>query len=452
LDNEVEPRGFKVSDILDKAVSSGCSDIHVKPGSPPKMRKHGVLVPIPGYEGVVLSPRETDLLTFETMDSYNRGSFVDKKYDHDYSFELYGVGRFRMNAYKTRTHTAFVARLIEDKPKSLKELGVPEIISTLANYKSGVIIVTGATGSGKTTTMAGIIKLINSTKEVNIISVEDPIEILHSDEKSSVSQREIGIDVESFDSALTSALREDPDIILVGEIRHMETMKTVLRAADTGHLVVTTLHTTDTTEAINRIISMFPPSERDEQRRALSSVLRGIVGQRLVPKISGGRIPVNEVLINTPEMADAILDRESSAKDLKVIVEKSKNKGMQTFEQALAEMVDNKIISLKNAIEFSGNSDFSEYYEDRKNGKTVAPTTAPTLAKPTLPKPAVTPTVTPVVHPQPGLVPTRPHMPTPVQPVVKTLPAERPTYQEPSTKRPTRPTPGSAKRKTNPFG
>jgi twitching motility protein PilT len=447
LDNEAEPRSFKVSEILDKAVSEGCSDIHVKPGSPPKMRKHGVLIPIPGYEKIVLSPRETDLLTFETMDSYNRGSFVDKKYDHDYSFELYGVGRFRMNAYKTRTHTAFVARLIEDKPKSLKELGVPEIISTLANYKSGVIIVTGATGSGKTTTMAGIIKLINSNKQVNIISVEDPIEILHSDDKSSVSQREIGIDVDSFDSALTAALREDPDVILVGEIRHMETMKTVLRAADTGHLVVTTLHTTDTTEAINRIITMFPPMERDEQRRALSSVLRGIVGQRLVPKIAGGRIPVNEILINTPEMADAILNRESSAKDLKVIVEKSKNKGMQTFEQALTDLVDNKTISLEDAIGFEGNSDFSEYYNSRKNGSST-----PSLAKPSLPKPTNTTPIAPVAHPQPGLVPERPHMPIPAQPVVKTLPAERPTYQEPSTKRPTRPTPGSPKRKTNPFG
>lgn len=350
---------LKAEEIFLKAVGMGCSDIHIKPGSPPKMRLHGHLVAIPGFEHIILNGRQTDLLAAQTMDSHALASFQHNKYNFDYSFELNSVGRFRMNAFRTRGSVAIVGRLLQSKPKTLDELGVPSIVKKLAKSKSGIIIVSGATGSGKSSTMAGIIDLINNTKPVNIISIEDPIEIVHTDAMASIAQREIGVDVLDFESALSSALREDPDVILVGEVRNLETMKTVLTAADTGHLVITTLHTTNTAEAINRIVTLFPSEERDNTRRALASVLRGIVGQRLVPNLRGDRSVVNEVLLNTPEMADAILNQAPTT-EIKKIIEKNYGSGMQTFEQAFVELIENGSIDLNTAKE---NTSDPEYYD-----------------------------------------------------------------------------------------
>jgi twitching motility protein PilT len=343
-----------------KAVSLGCSDIHIKPGSPPKMRKDGKLVVIPGYEGEILDTEQTRLLAFETMSSTDMSTFHHKIYDHDYAFEILGVGRFRMNVFKTRGATAFVGRLIQNKAKSLAELGVPPIVSRLAALHAGIIIVAGATSSGKSTTMAGIIDFINKSRAVNIISVEDPIEIVHTDAMASIAQREVGSDVGSYESALKAALREDPDVILIGEIRDLETLKTALLAADTGHLVITTLHTTDTAETINRILSMYPQNERDNTRRALASSLRGIIGQRLVPKLSGGRVVVNEVLLNTPEITAAILDPNQNAQSIKAIIERNNHVGMQSFEQQFVNLIEAGIIDLRTAKDKSVTP---EYYD-----------------------------------------------------------------------------------------
>lgn len=413
-----------IDDILRKAVSLGCSDIHIKPGSPPKMRKNGSLVLVPGYESDVLTGPQTDLMSFKTMGAQSLGAFNANGFNHDYSYELSNVGRFRVNVYMTRGLRAFVARLLESTPKSLSELGVPQVISTLAHSKAGIIIVAGATGSGKSTTMAGIINLINQTKPVHIISAEDPIEIIHTDVMASISQREVGLDVESFDSALNSALREDPDVILVGEIRTLETLKTVLRAADTGHLVVTTLHTTDTAETINRILSMYPPNERDETRRALASALRGIIGQRLVPSLDGkNRIPVNEILINTMQMSELILDPAKSAKDIKKLVESSAANGMQSFEQAFIEKVKAKEITLDVAKE---NSIDPSYYDNINFQAAPAPTTIPKK-------------VTPISRP--GTLPTLGKAPV--------VPAKTPPNSSNPLQRP--PSTSHTKRPSNPF-
>lgn len=324
------------------------------------MRRDGKLVVIPGYEGEILDAEQTRLLAFETMSSTDMSTFHHKIFDHDYAFEILGVGRFRMNVYKTRGATAFVGRLIQNKAKSLAELGVPPIVSRLAALHAGIIIVAGATGSGKSTTMAGIIDFINKGRAVNIISVEDPIEIVHTDAMASISQREVGSDVSSYESALKAALREDPDVILIGEIRDLETLKTALLAADTGHLVVTTLHTTDTAETINRILSMYPQNERDNTRRALASALRGIIGQRLVPTLAGGRVVVNEVLVNTPEITDVILDPNQNAKSIKAIIERNNHMGMQSFEQQFVNLIEAGIIDLRTAKDKSVTP---EYYD-----------------------------------------------------------------------------------------
>ena len=208
--------------------------------------------------------------------------------------------------------------------------------------------------------MAGIIDFINKGRAVHIISIEDPIEIVHTDAMASISQREVGSDVVSYESALKAALREDPDVILIGEIRDLETLKTALLAADTGHLVVTTLHTTDTAETINRILSMYPEGERDNTRRALASSLRGIVGQRLVPTLAGGRVVVNEILVNTPEITDVILDPNQNAKSIKAIIERSNNAGMQSFEQQFVNLIEAGIIDLRTAKDKSVTP---EYYD-----------------------------------------------------------------------------------------
>lgn len=339
-------------EIFKAAVDLGCSDIHLKPGANPKARINGNLVKLKQFP--ILTPDDTKALIYETMSSKNMAAFnQDGIYELDYSFDLPLIGRFRMNVFKTRNAMGLVARLLHDAPQSLDELGTPPILKTLAMMKTGIVIVSGATGSGKSTTLAGMIDYINKNKEVNIISTEDPIEILHKDINSSISQREIGSDVASFASALKSALRQDPDVILIGEIRDLDIMRTVLVAADTGHLVITTLHTTSAAETVNRIISLYPTNERHEIRRALASSLRGIVGQKILPNTKGGRSIFNEVLLNTPAVAEIIIDETKSAKDLDKIIVTHNEIGMQSFDQALEKLFRSGTVTLDVAKEFA---------------------------------------------------------------------------------------------------
>lgn len=359
----IDDLDITADELFTIGVEMGCSDIHIKAGSPPKIRKHGEMIPIPGFP--VLTGEQSRNIVEDTMNPKTLGAFVqiENLNGFDYSYDIPDVGRFRMNAYHSRGNINAVARLVQEHPKTLDELGTPEILKKLAMMKTGIIVVAGATGSGKSTTLAGMIDYINENKSVNIISTEQPIEVLHEDKKSSVSQREVGTDVSDFASALKASLRQDPDVILIGEVRDIETMRTVLVAADTGHLVITTLHTTDAAETINRIIALYPVNERSEARRALASSMRGIVGQRILPKIGGGQTVTNEVLLGTPEVADIILDETKSARDLKNIIINNNDKGMRTFEQDLERLVRNGTITIETAKE---NSVDPEYFDKIK--------------------------------------------------------------------------------------
>ncbi len=340
--------------VFKKAVDAGASDVHLKPGSPAKMRKGNELIPIPGYEGHILTGEDTRLLVFGTMNSANLAQYENKAEsnsgaaEHDYAFEIDGVGRFRVSAAKTRGNDAVVARLLQGKPKTLQELGINTAVSRLADNHSGIVLVTGYTGSGKSTTMAAMIDFINKNRAVNIISIENPIEIVHEDALASIMQREIGQDTTSFATALRAALRQDPDVILIGEIRDRETMEIALSAADTGHLVISTLHTTDTAEAFGRIFTLYPQEKKEAVKLALSASLRGIVGQRLATAKAGDRVAVNEILINTPEITEAIL-QEYPAYKIKEIIKKGQN-GMQTFDQHLIKLLKEKVFDLLYAM------------------------------------------------------------------------------------------------------
>jgi twitching motility protein PilT len=347
-------------EIFKTAVEMGCSDIHIKAGSPPKARINGNLISLDDYP--VLTAVNTRALIYDTMNQKAIATFQHQIYGIDYSLELPNIGRFRVNVAKGREAMALVARLLPESPKTLDDLGASPVLKKLAMTKTGIVIVSGPTGSGKSTTLSAMIDYINSNKSVNIISAEDPIEIIHNDKKSSIFQREIGSDVLDFASALKSALRQDPDVILIGEIRDLETMRTVLVAADTGHLVITTLHTNDTAETINRIITFYPPNERSEIRRALASSLRGVISQRLIPTIEKGRVGVNEILVNTPEIADIIIDETKSARDIKNIIAEDTKRGMITFEQALEKLVNTGVITLEEAIDNSINQDYFDNF------------------------------------------------------------------------------------------
>lgn len=353
---------YSVEDIFQRAVLEGCSDVHLKPGSPPKMRKNGRLIVIPGFQAYILTGAETSRLVADTMDSHALPRYTAEDVKQlDYSYDLpEGKGRFRMNAFKTKGNDAVVGRLLAKKAKTLDELGVPSEIKNLTNNPSGLIIVSGATGSGKSTTLAGMIDYINSTRALHIISIEDPIEVEHSDAMSSITQREVGVDVHSFEDALKDALREDPDVILIGEVRTLESLKIAIRAADTGHLVVTTLHTTDASKTINRIITTYPAEERDLARQQLSAVLRGIVAQRLVPNKDGTRTVVNEILLNTPEVAQKITDGADEVEIHNIIEESAR---MTSFEQRFLQLIEAGQIDLKTAL---FNSIYPEWFEDKE--------------------------------------------------------------------------------------
>lgn len=378
---------YTVEQIFLKAIAEGCSDVHLKPGAPPKMRLNGKLVIIPGFQKYILTPEETARLVADTMDAHALPRYTSTGVKNlDYSYDLPdGKGRFRMNAFKTRGADAVVGRLLAKKPKSLDELNVVSEVKMLTNSAAGLIIVSGATGSGKSTTLAGMIDHINNTKALHIISIEDPIEVEHSDAMSSISQREVGVDVDSFEEALNAALRADPDVILIGEIRTLEALKIALRAADTGHLVITTLHTTDASKTVNRIITLYPAEERDLARQQLSAVLRGIIAQRLVPNLEGTRTVVNEILINTPEVAQKIIDGANEA-EIHDLIEKSSR--MLTFEQRFMQLIEAHKIDLKTA---KINSIYPEWFEgkivpsDTQNEKNNISIPKPTRNLPPIP-------------------------------------------------------------------
>jgi twitching motility protein PilT len=344
------PFNFKA--ILQQMVQLNASDLHLKVGRPPTLRVHGDLSPLPLP---ALRPEDLSTLAKEIMSPKQVKEFTEYR-EADFATGVPGIGRFRVNAYQQRGTIAFAIRTIPHQARSVRELNLPPVVETVSLYPRGLVLVTGVTGSGKSTTLASMIQLINERRYANIITIEDPIEFLHRDLKCHINQREVGTDTGSFAQALRRVLRQDPDVVLIGEIRDLDTLDTALKAADTGHLVFSTLHTTDATQTVNRILSFYPPHQQNEVRYALSSALAAVVSQRLVPRADRpGRVPACEVLVNTAAVRDQIRDMSKTLNIPELIKEGTVQYGMQSFDQSLMSWYSQGVISYESALFYATN-------------------------------------------------------------------------------------------------
>ncbi len=344
--------GFNFKAAISQMVQRGGSDLLLKVGRPPTIRLNGDLVPL---EMPPMKPEELKTLAEQIMTPRQVKEFAERK-EADFAIGVPGVGRFRTNVYQQRGTLAFAFRAIPYEVKTVRDLKLPEVLEEISVKPRGLVLVTGVTGSGKSTALAAMINHVNTNERVNIITIEDPIEFLHRDQQSNISQREVGTDTLSFQAALKSVLRQDPDVILIGEIRDKETLDTALKAADTGHLVFSTLHTTDATQTISRVISFYPPHEHAEVRSLLSSALAAVVCLRLVPKKDGsGRVPMCEVLINTAAVADNIRDMEKALAIPDLIAEGTVSYGMQSFDQSLMAWYQSGAVSYESALFYASN-------------------------------------------------------------------------------------------------
>ncbi len=316
--------------LLRRAVDLGASDVHLKLGRPPVLRRDGELAPLDGEPPLDEAALESVLAAVGPRAFHETG-------DLDAAYQSDGLPRFRVNAFRQRGAISFAFRAIPSSPPGFDELGLPPGVRALAGEHRGLILVTGATGSGKTTTLAAMIDHVNRTRRQHIVTVEDPIEILHEDRESIVNQREVGLDTPSFGEALRRALRQDPDVILIGELRDAETAQTALQAAESGHLVFSTLHTIDAAETCSRLVELFPPEKQQVVRSILAGVLRGVVSQRLLPRTDGGRAAAVEVMVTNARIADLI--REGRTDEITDAVADGEYFQMQTFEQALIDLV-----------------------------------------------------------------------------------------------------------------
>ena len=343
---------FNFKQAISQMVQRNASDLLLKVGRPPTIRLNGDLH---GLEMPPVKPEDLKLLAEQIMTPRQVKEFSEKK-EADFAIGVPGVGRFRTNIYQQRGTLAFAFRAIPYEVKTVRELNLPAVLEEIALRPRGLVLVTGVTGSGKSTALASMINHVNQNRRVNVITIEDPIEFLHRDVHSNISQREVGNDTLSFGMALRHVLRQDPDVILVGEIRDVETLDTALKAADTGHLVFSTLHTTDATQTINRILSFYPPHQHQEVRGLLSTALQAVVSLRLVPRADGrGRIPAAEVLINTAAVADNIRDIEKALHIPDLIAQGAVSYGMQTFDQSLMKWYKDGLISYESAVFYSTN-------------------------------------------------------------------------------------------------
>ncbi len=343
---------FNFKQAISLMVQRNGSDLHLKVGRPPTIRVNGDLATL---EMQPLKPEDLKLLAEQIMTPRQVKEFAEKK-EADFAIGVPGVGRFRTNIYQQRGTLAFAFRAIPYEVKTVRELALPEILEEMSLKPRGLILVTGVTGSGKSTSLAAMINHVNQNRRVNIITIEDPIEFLHRDVMANISQREVGSDTLSFGTALRHVLRQDPDVILIGEVRDQETLDVALKAADTGHLVFSTLHTTDATQTINRVISFYPPHQHQEIRSLLSTALQAVVCLRLVPRKDGkGRVPAAEVLINTAAVADNIRDIEKQLNIPDLIAEGTEAYGMQSFDQSLMTWYQEGAISYESALFFSTN-------------------------------------------------------------------------------------------------
>jgi twitching motility protein PilT len=347
--------GVELNDILKIALKGGASDIHLKPGLPPMFRVDGALVPLKNGERI--PPDDLQKMAFAIMNDTQKARF-DETRETDLAYGIAGLGRFRVNVFQQRGTVGIVFRVIPFGVKSIEHLHLPKIIESISMEQRGLVLVTGTTGSGKSTTLAGMIDYINSNRTCHIMTIEDPIEFLIRDRRSIVNQREIGVDTQSFANALRAALRQDPDVILVGEMRDFETIETALTAAETGHLVMSTLHTLDATETVNRIISVFPPYQQKQVRLQLAAILKAVISQRLVPRADGkGRVPALEVLISTARVRECIADKDRTKELHDAIAKGFTTYGMQTFDQSLMHLVKQELVTYEEALKHVSNPD-----------------------------------------------------------------------------------------------
>jgi len=346
---------MELKEILKVAVKGGASDIHLKMGLPPLFRVDGALVPLRDGERITLE--EIKAMAFSMMNPVQKARFEEQR-EADLAYGIAGLGRFRVNVFQQRGAIGIVLRVIPFGVKTVEELNLPDVVKTISQEHRGLILVTGTTGSGKSTTLAAMIEQINSERTSHIMTIEDPIEFLIRDRRSIVNQREIGVDTHSFANALRGALRQDPDVILVGEMRDFETIETALTAAETGHLVMSTLHTLDATETINRIISVFPPYQQKQVRLQLSTVLKAVISQRLVPRADGkGRVPALEILVSTGLVRELIADKDRT-KELSDAINKGfTTYGMQSFDQSLMQLVKEGLVTYEEALKNVSNPD-----------------------------------------------------------------------------------------------
>jgi twitching motility protein PilT len=345
----------KIDDLLRFATNHGASDLHLKAGAFPYMRVGGELRPV--VDTQPLTQEDTLDMAFSMMSNRQKQRFKEVS-EVDIAYGLSGVGRFRANIFQQRGTVGIVLRVIPDSTRSTSSLGLPPVIDKIADEQRGLILVTGATGSGKSTTLAAMIDRINATRSGHIVTIEDPIEFLHRDKRSFVTQREVDVDTRSFAEALRGALRQDPDVILVGEMRDLETIETALTAAETGHLVLSTLHTLDATETITRVVSSFPSHQQKSVRLQLAGILKAVISMRLVRAAKGrGRVPAIEVMISTGLIRDYIINEEKTYLIREAIAAGTSQYGMQTFDQSLFHLQQSGLITLEEALRNASNAD-----------------------------------------------------------------------------------------------
>jgi twitching motility protein PilT len=345
MNNQQQPR---IEDLLEAVVKRNASDLHLQVGLPPMLRVDGALVA--AVDSAALTEETIETLIFAVLDEEQKQILIKDK-EFDFSFAFGDLGRFRVNAFHERGNLAAAFRLIPSKISTIEELGLPEVVGKFANYPRGLVLITGPTGSGKTSTLAAIIDKINHEKAQHIITIEDPIEYTHKSIKSVIVQREIHYDTYSFSVALRSALREDPDVVLIGEMRDLETISSAITIAETGHLVLATLHTNSASQSLDRMIDVFPPHQQPQIRSQLSNILMAIVSQRLIPSTRGGRIAAAEILIANSAVRNII--REGKTHQLEAVIQTGSDLGMQSMDKTLAALVHQGSVSYEEAKNYA---------------------------------------------------------------------------------------------------
>jgi len=362
--------------LLQEAVEKKASDLHFSVGLPPILRLHGELIAL---DGPMLNPQDTETISRKIMDEKQVKSFVEQG-ELDLAYSCPGLARFRVNIYRQRGSTAIAMRVINTEIPSLSSLGLPAVIEKFTDYHKGLLLVTGPTGSGKSTTQASLIDLINQQRNCHIITLEDPIEYLHHNKNCMINQREIGQDSRDFTAALRAALRQDPDVILVGEMRDLETISTAITAAETGHLVMATLHTVDAVQTIDRVIDVFPPHQQQQIRVQLANTLIGVIAQRLLRRRDGkGRVPAVEILVSNPAVRNLI--REGKIHQIYSVIQTGRRQGMQLMDSHLEELYRRGAIDRQSALEGSADPDELARTLDRRpegaGGTVVSPAEPP---------------------------------------------------------------------------